>query len=162
MELATTKQQNQAMEEQVYEQGFVIQFSLSWVIWSVSKSRRRFVLNDTYMILSYTTSFGPTAHLEGWWTFPIRRSLFRCMLRENLYVIKSALLMTSDTRFNTHFQPNFLLFPFSKIVALEEKMRKLKTEFKRAQDKNKYSEGEVSLKRTIFLCFFLVRTCHID
>lgn len=36
-----------------------------------------------------------------------------------------------------------LLFP--KILGLEEKVRKLKTDLKRAQDKNKYSDGEVRL-----------------
>ena len=89
MELATTKQQNQAMEEQVCEQDFVIQFSLSWVIWFVFKSRAKFVLHDEYMILPYTISLGPTAHLEGWRTFPIRRSLFSCMLRHFPFLLSS-------------------------------------------------------------------------
>ena len=39
----------------------------------------------------------------------------------------------------------FTFVLFSKILGLEEKVRKLKTDLKRAQDKNKYSDGEVSL-----------------
>lgn len=49
---------------------------------------------------------------------------------------------------------SFLVLIFSKILALEEKVRKLKTDFKRAQDKNRYSDGEVSLVEQIWLLFF--------
>lgn len=49
-----------------------------------------------------------------------------------------------------------------KIVALEEKVRKLKTDLKRAQDKNKYSEGEVSLEeKDVFLFFPSFLPCFI-
>ena len=58
MELATTKQQNQAMEEQVCEQGFNFLFGLCPKV-------EGDLLNDKYMILPYTTSLGPTAHLRA-------------------------------------------------------------------------------------------------
>ena len=37
-----------------------------------------------------------------------------------------------------------LVFLFAKILGLEEKVRKLKTDLKRYQDKTKHTDGEVS------------------
>ena len=51
--------------------------------------------------------------------------------------------------------------PVSQILALEEKARKLKTDLKRAQDKNKYSEGEVSWKKPRYLVLFVDRELKI-